>query len=91
MEVLTNLSIISRPTEISFSQMTSLMLRCEALDAMQPLYTKEKDTPKGALERANLFSTHALNLFAGIAPGTHFIYCCFNMCQYSYEYYIFFH
>ncbi|KAK0179161.1 hypothetical protein PV327_007978 [Microctonus hyperodae] len=89
MEVLTNLSIISRPTEISFSQMTSLMLRCEVLDAMQPSYTKEKDTPNGALERANLFSTHALNLFAGIAPGRHVNYCYFKMYQYLYDIFFF--
>ncbi|CAD6208422.1 GSCOCG00003434001-RA-CDS [Cotesia congregata] len=69
-EVLGNLSISSHPTEIAFSQMTSLMYRCEMLDRIQRSQDKIKSTPKGAFERANMFGTHALNLFSGILPGT---------------------
>lgn len=72
-EVLGNLSKSVKPSEVNFQQMTKLMHRCEVLDLMQRYDVKEKIQPKGALERANVFGTNALNLLSGILPGNFFL------------------
>lgn len=55
--------------EVSFSQMTGLMYRCEELDRMQRNGTARNDSPKGTLQKANEIGANALNLLSGILPG----------------------
>ncbi|XP_034950600.1 phospholipase A2-like [Chelonus insularis] len=69
-ELLGNLSMTARPTEVSFSQMRSLMYRCEILDRMEESFLRRESMAEGAFERANVAKLHIFNIFHGILPGT---------------------
>ncbi|XP_063974621.1 uncharacterized protein LOC135161190 [Diachasmimorpha longicaudata] len=70
MEVLANVSEIARPVEVSFSDMTGLMYRCQTLDRMKDDNSKDENQAKSSLDSTNLFGSNAFYLLFGIVPGT---------------------
>ncbi|XP_015121002.1 phospholipase A2 phaiodactylipin [Diachasma alloeum] len=70
MEVLANLSDIARPTEVSFSDMTGLMYRCQTVDRMKDDISGDKNQAKSSVDPVNVFSGNPFYLLFGIVPGT---------------------
>lgn len=78
MKLLQELSIVSRPLMISFTEMITLMSQCQLVDAPQTADTEgtRRSVPAPGLtatDRPGLLANNPFTLFSGIIPGTYYL------------------